>query len=89
MCQLSKWHIQSRRDAHAPLDSFHDLDSTRSPTQTHTLLDLIMTKQVMISLLNQGNTGEEILQILDNLSASQLSDASIMPVDPTLEELEF
>jgi hypothetical protein len=48
-----------------------------------------MTKQVMISLLNQGNNGEEILQILDTLSTSQLSDASIMPVDPTLEELEF
>jgi hypothetical protein len=48
-----------------------------------------MTKQVMISLLNQGNNGEEILQILDTFSASQLSAASIMSVDPTLEELEF
>lgn len=26
-----------------------------------------MTKEVMISLLNQGNTGNEILQILDSI----------------------
>lgn len=48
-----------------------------------------MTKQVMISLLKKGSNGEEILQILDTLTGGQPFDASIMPVDPTLDELEF
>ena len=33
-----------------------------------------MSKQVLISLLAQGNTGTEILQILDNLVADAVSD---------------
>ena len=33
-----------------------------------------MSKQVLISLLAQGNTGTEILQILDNLAADAVSD---------------
>ena len=48
-----------------------------------------MTKKVMISLLNQGKNGEEILQILDTFTGDQLSDAILMSVDPTLEEIQF
>jgi hypothetical protein len=43
-----------------------------------------MTKQIMISLLRQGETGDQILAILD--SFSDQSDAS---AEPTLEEIEF
>ena len=33
-----------------------------------------MSKQVLISLLAQGNNGNEILQILDTLAADAVSD---------------
>ena len=33
-----------------------------------------MSKSVMLSLLAQGNTGNEILQILDTLAADAMSD---------------
>jgi hypothetical protein len=33
-----------------------------------------MSKSVLISLLAQGNTGNEILQILDTLAADAVSD---------------
>ncbi len=42
---------------------------TVSNTQTHK-----MSKQVLISLLAQGNNGNEILQILDTLAADVVSD---------------
>jgi hypothetical protein len=44
-----------------------------------------MSKQVLISLLAQGNNGNEILSILDTLVADNVSEQNI----PTLEELEF
>jgi hypothetical protein len=34
-----------------------------------------MSKSVMLSLLAQGNTGSEILQILDTLAADAVSDS--------------
>ena len=34
-----------------------------------------MSKQVLISLLAQGNTGNEILQILDTLAADAVNDS--------------
>jgi hypothetical protein len=43
-----------------------------------------MTKQVLISLLRQGNTGNEILNILDVITADQDDTAQ-----PTLEEVQF
>ncbi len=42
---------------------------THSNTQFLTLFFYIMSKSVLISLLAQGNTGNEILQILDTLAA--------------------
>ena len=55
---------------------------TVTNTQQHT-----MTKQVLISLLAQGNTGNEILSILDTLSADNVSEQS--DNQPTLNEIEF
>ena len=43
----------------------------------------IMTKEVLISMLRQGNTGTEILSILDTL----ISDESVN--EPTADPIEF
>jgi hypothetical protein len=43
-----------------------------------------MTKNVMLSLLAQGNTGDEILQILD-----VIAEEGDMENTPTLEEIAF
>ena len=55
-----------------------------------------MSKSVMLSLLAQGNTGTEILQILDTLASdnvSEQSDSTYLPIlgqsVPTLEEVAF
>jgi hypothetical protein len=56
-----------------------------------------MSKQVMISMLKQGNTGSEILSILDTLATDNMSgfDYIESPVIeaalgvPTLEEIAF
>lgn len=42
-----------------------------------------MSRSIALSLLRQGNNGEEILQILDVIANDQ-PDAQ-----PTLEEIEF
>jgi hypothetical protein len=42
-----------------------------------------MSKEVLISMLRKGQTGEEILSILDMLSADDDT------VEPTLDEIEF
>jgi hypothetical protein len=39
----------------------------------------------MISLLRKGNTGNEILEILEAIVSEDVSQAN----EPTLEELEF
>jgi len=43
-----------------------------------------MTKNVMLSLLAQGNTGDEILQILD-----VITEEGGMENTPTLDEIAF
>ena len=52
-----------------------------------------MSKQVLISLLRQGNTGNEILSILDAIVADSVSDAessqSFGGGEPTAFELQF
>ena len=69
-------------------------------TLTHkqfiTLSFFIMSKSVMLSLLAQGNTGDEILSILDALIAdnvSEVADSTYLPIlgqsVPTLEEIAF
>lgn len=43
-------------------------------TQFITLFSLIMSKSVMLSLLAQGNTGNEILSILNTLADDKDAD---------------
>jgi len=47
-----------------------------------------MSKQVLISLLSKGNTGNEILSILDALTSDAVSDTEQSNV-PTLDVIEF
>jgi hypothetical protein len=43
-----------------------------------------MTRSLALSLLRQGASGDEILQILETIAADDGSDAA-----PTLEEVQF
>jgi hypothetical protein len=47
-----------------------------------------MSKQVLISLLSKGNTGSEILSILDTISETTVSDTDADNM-PTLDVIEF
>jgi hypothetical protein len=46
-----------------------------------------MSKTVMLSLLAQGNTGTEILSILDTLMSDESAEVSIS--EPTADPIEF
>jgi hypothetical protein len=46
-----------------------------------------MTKQVMLSLLNRANDGNELLSILDSFGAED-TPVAVMN-EPTLEVIEF
>ena len=46
-----------------------------------------MSKQVLISLLAQGNTGAEILSILDTLTED--NQQAIAYAEPTADSIEF
>ena len=46
-----------------------------------------MSKQVLISLLAQGNNGNEILSILESLAADNVSE--VADSEPTLNEVAF
>ena len=51
-----------------------------------------MSKQVLISMLRQGNTGNDILAILDVIASDTVADAPAADVptaDPTLEWIDF
>ena len=56
-------------------------------TQLTTLFFFIMSKQVLISLLAQGNTGAEILSILDTLAADNVSEG--YNNEPTADVIDF
>ena len=71
---------------------------TLSPnTQFTTLFFFIMSKQVLLSLLAQGNTGSEILSILDAIVSDNVSGFDYIACPqlesalgiPTLEEVAF
>ena len=47
-----------------------------------------MSTQVMISLLKKGNTGNEILEILEALSDNTVTNTQQVNV-PTLDVIEF
>jgi hypothetical protein len=46
-----------------------------------------MSKTVMLSLLAQGNTGAEILSILDTLTSDNVSEAGYN--EPTADVIDF
>jgi hypothetical protein len=46
-----------------------------------------MSKTVMLSLLAQGNTGSEILSILDTLTEDNMQEVSNN--EPTADSIEF
>ena len=46
-----------------------------------------MSKNVMLSLLAQGNTGSEILSILDTLAADTIAEAGYN--EPTADVIDF
>jgi hypothetical protein len=48
-----------------------------------------MSKQVLISMLRQGNTGNDILAILDVIANDAVADAPSVTSEPTLQEIEF
>ena len=53
----------------------------------HNTFLLNMSKSVMLSLLAQGNTGSEILSILDTLIED--NQQSIAYTEPTADSIEF
>lgn len=46
-----------------------------------------MTRSMMLSMLRQGNTGDELLQILDALIADDSAEVSIN--EPTADPIDF
>jgi len=64
-----------------------ELGAPSQHTQFITLFFFIMSKSVMLSLLAQGNTGDEILSILDTLTADNVADDSDSM--GTLNPIEF
>ena len=46
-----------------------------------------MSRELALSLLRAGNTGDEILSILETIAAPE--DAAVTVAEPTLEPLEF
>ena len=47
-----------------------------------------MTKEVMISLLNRANNGDEMLAVIDGFSDTQPEDVEYTN-QPTLDTIEF
>jgi len=60
---------------------------TLSKHTVHNTFLLNMSKSVMLSLLAQGNTGSEILQILDTLTED--NQQAIAYAEPTADSIEF
>jgi hypothetical protein len=58
----------------------------KTPPNYPTFFFFIMTRDLAISLLRQGNTGTEILNILDTIESG--GDDSDTPT-PTMEEIQF
>ena len=63
------------------------LGTLSTNTQFTTLFFVIMSKSVMLSLLAQGNNGNEILQILDTLIEDNQQSVAI--AQPTADVIEF
>ena len=63
------------------------LKTLNQHTQFTTLFFFIMSKSMMLSMLRQGNTGTEILSILDALTSENV--AEVADNEPTLNPIEF
>ena len=49
-----------------------------------------MSREIMISLLRKGNTGAQILEILDSIvEDTDNTETTAISAEPTLHELEF
>ena len=49
-----------------------------------------MSRDIAISLLRQGSTGQEILQILDTIAVGDsVSESDASAAEPTLDAIEF
>lgn len=48
-----------------------------------------MSKDLIISMLKQGQNGNQILTILDTIISDSDSDTSIVSVEPTLDDIQF
>ena len=62
------------------------------PTFVNTFVFLIMTRSTALGMLRVGNTGEEILQILDVIVADIQSDKTVNEIADLLfgwHELEY
>ena len=62
----------------------HSLQSTLTLT---TITEVIMSKELLISMLQKGKNGEQILTILDMIAGSD--DDESLHSEPTLEEIQF
>ena len=47
----------------------------------------IMTRSIALSLLDQGNTGDELLSILDTMMSDE--SAEVSNNEPTADSIEF
>ena len=61
---------------------------TLNDTQFLTLSSFIMSKSIALSLLSKGNNGNEILSILDVITADNSEQQSEVKA-PTLDVIEF
>ena len=60
-----------------------------SPTFTHSDLLFLMSTSLMVAALRRGNTGTEILNILEALCQSDEQQSASVSATPTLEAIEF
>jgi hypothetical protein len=59
---------------------------SKDTQNTHVSNTYIMTRSIALSLLAQGNTGDEILSILDVIASEESEQSSVMP---SLDVIEF
>ena len=59
---------------------------SKDSAKSTTLPQIPMSRELALSLLRSGNTGDQILQILETITSG---DADVTIAEPTLEPLEF
>lgn len=58
--------------------------SEKTLNSNPTLLIVTMSRELALSLLRSGNTGDQILQILETIATPEAQST-----EPTLEEIQF